>query len=380
MKRMVARWLLVCGLLAVALAAGCGSDRKPANPYALLETPGPPPPARPGSQVWGVGMPLLVVSSANGGATWQTSARATTGDPFTHVLFSVSRADARHGWAVGRAEVIVATSDGGSSWTVQQQGTRDGCLLGVTATDVRHAWAVGYAGNRLRGLILATADGGRTWTRQYSGSDVLSAVAFGDADHGWAVGRTGILATSDGGAHWHMQQEVPSPRHLGAVAFSDARHGWAVGGTGQGVEQPGFVLATSDGGAHWRTQLAGTSNCLNDVSIVDARHGWIVGKDGVLYRTTDGGRIWALIHLNSHWELGAVSFSDARHGWVVVHPSWDLGAVARDSKAGWGLLQQLALLATSDGGLSWEVVQSARGLAPPVILTDVACGDATDSH
>ncbi|MGZ4200396.1 MAG: WD40/YVTN/BNR-like repeat-containing protein, partial [Thermoleophilia bacterium] len=95
--------------------------------------------------------------------------------------------------------------------------------------------------------------------------------------------------------------------------------------------------------------------------------------DGVLYRTTNGGKSWALSHLNSKWELGAVSFADARHGWVIVHPFWNLGAIARDAKPGWGLLHQLVLLATSDGGSTWTAVESARGLPSPAILTDVEC-------
>jgi photosystem II stability/assembly factor-like uncharacterized protein len=164
------------------------------------------------------------------------------------------------------------------------------------------------------------------------------------------------------------------------VTFSDARHGWAVGGTGSGVIEPGFIMATSDGGAHWTTQLSATSDRLNGVSFVDSRRGWVVGNGGVLYRTTNGGRSWALVQLSTSWELGAVAFSDAAHGWAIVHPHWDFHtASGAGDKDGWGLLQQLALLRTVDGGSKWTVVQSARGLASPVILTDVTCKDVPGS-
>ena len=46
-----------------------------------------------------------------------------------------------------------------------------------------------------------TTGGGATWSAQTSGSDAdLSAVAFPNASHGWAVGNKGaILATTNGG-------------------------------------------------------------------------------------------------------------------------------------------------------------------------------------
>ncbi len=375
-SRLIALALLCAALLCVALAAGCGSSGRPADPYSALQTPGPPPAARNGAQVWAVGMPVLVVASANGGATWRTSRASTAGDPFTQILYAVAFADSRHGWAVGKGGLILASSDGGAHWTVRHRDAPDVCLLGVTASGARSALAVGNARSGALGIIEATTDGGATWQTRYAGPDVLRAVAFADARHGWAVGSTGILATTDGGVHWRLQRAVSSFYRFTAVTFADARHGWAVGGTGSAPMEPGFIMATSDGGAHWTTLLPGTVDRLNGVAFVDARRGWVVGNQGVVYRTSDGGRSWALSHVDIHWELGAVTFSDARHGWAIVHPHWSLGAVSSDdSERGWGLLRQLDLLATSDGGATWTAVKTADGLASPVILTAVTCRD-----
>ncbi len=379
-KRVLKGRLLACLVLLSVLAAGCASGRDAANPYGSLQTPGPPPPARTSSHVCAVGMPTLIVASANGGATWQTSHRTTTGDPFMEVLFGVAFADARHGWAVGKAGVIMATTDGGAGWAVQHEGTKDGCLLGVATTDARHAWAVGFVDSGAHSLILATADAGKTWKQQYRGPRALTAVAFSDDKHGWAVGGGGIVATSDGGAHWRVLREAGT-LVFKDVACSDPRHCWVVGGVEGIVKEPGFVLATSDGGAHWTTQLSGTNDRLNSVAFLGPRRGWIVGNEGVLYRTTDGGATWALTHMNPSWELGAVAFSDARHGWAVVHPHWEPSTVSSsDAKHGWGLLQQLALLTTSDGGSTWAAVRTAHALASPAILTDVACKDDPGSR
>ena len=210
---------------------------------------------------------------------------ASPGDPFTQVLYGVAFGDATHGWAVGKTEVIVATSDGGSSWHVQHEGPNDGCLLDVAASDARHAWAAGYTDGRHNGLILATSDGGATWRRQYGGSNDLAAVAVIDAQHGWAVGSKGILATSDGGAHCGCMRGLlplsPAggglhrlPPRLGGGRHRQRRDGTRV--------HPGDQRRRG----HWAAQLSGTRDRLNGVSFVDSLHGWAVGDGGVLYRTT----------------------------------------------------------------------------------------------
>ncbi len=64
---------------------------------------------------------------------------------------------------------------------------------------------------------------------------------FVSPEHGWAVGGDRILATSDGGAHWRVQDR--GRLDLTSVGFVNTRDGWAVG--------PAMLLATTDGGAHW---------------------------------------------------------------------------------------------------------------------------------
>ena len=370
---------LVCGL---AAAAGCGGATtgggsrraaSAADPYLSLRSPGSSPSPRPGARVLAVGMPLLIVASADGGATWRTAHSTAPKDPFTQVLFGVCFGDARHGWAVGKGLTIVATADGGATWTTQRPASGGDDLLAVAASDARHVWAVGFTHDRSLGVVLASADGGRTWTDQYDGADVLSAVTFADARHGWAAGTTGILATSDGGARWVLQRPLSRFYRLNDVRFTDARHGWAVGGTGSAVVKPGFIMATSDGGRHWRLQLSGTRDRLNGVSFVSDRRGWAAGNEGQLCTTTDGGAHWTLKALDPHWELGGLAFGDARHGWLIVHPQWEPDVVASTDGDEWSALRQLTLLSTSDGGATWSAVLTARDVPAPAILTHVAC-------
>lgn len=65
-----------------------------------------------------------------------------------------------------------------------------------------------------------------------------------------AVGEHGLITWSDDNAQtWH-QAAVPVDVNLTAVAFADEQHGWAVG-------HQGVVLSSDDGGEHWRKRLDG---------------------------------------------------------------------------------------------------------------------------
>lgn len=98
-----------------------------------------------------------------------------------------------------------------------------------------------------RGHILYSDDRGASWQQaEVPSRQLLTALFFVDARHGWAVGHdTQILHSADSGAHWQLQHEDP-PREapLLDVWFADARRGLAVGAYGT-------LLATEDGGAHW---------------------------------------------------------------------------------------------------------------------------------
>ena len=105
-------------------------------------TPGPPLPARPGAEVWAVGMPRLVMTSANGGASWRTAHRDASENPAYQLLLGVAFAGARHGWAVGKDGTILATTNGGATWNTQRKSPFE-ILTAVAAVDAEHAWVVG---------------------------------------------------------------------------------------------------------------------------------------------------------------------------------------------------------------------------------------------
>jgi hypothetical protein len=167
-------------------------------------------------------------------------------------------------------------------------GLEAGGLTGVQFVSARQGWVVGAD------RILSTTDGGAHWTVQDRGRLQVMSVDFISGLRGWAVGASSLLATSDGGRHWTvLPGECPLIR---AVHFVSPSVGFAVAG-GAGIvlyggaapEVAGVVLATRDGGRSWH-RLAAPADA-QSVCFNDPRSGWL-GAGGRLYRTADGGRSW----------------------------------------------------------------------------------------
>lgn len=160
-------------------------------------------------------------------------------------------------------------------------------LPSAVATPI--GWAVGGTSTILR------TDDGLTCTEQTTGLPAglpqtnFRAVQFSDPMHGWIAGFFGrILHTDDGGETWTLQA-TGTTAQLEAMAFVDAQNGWAVGGSGTGT-----ILHTTNGGAAWTSQaLPGTvSENMRGVDFIDVNQGWAVGAGGSVLHTIDGGATW----------------------------------------------------------------------------------------
>jgi len=329
-------------LATAVVVGGCGHSTSKASLLdALVPTPGARLTARSGAPVWAVGDPRYAFVSADGGSGWAAvhlPTSATRPPAYRAVAFS----DDRHGWAVGD-NTIVSTVDGGRTWTAHTEAA--GTLYSVACGDATHVWAVGCGGGD-QPLVLASSDGGATWREQsvpLRGS--LSQVVFVDPMHGWMLGWDAaarpsdyVLATADGGAHWHVVYQCSWPYGLADLTASDARHVWLAGWHDGAVnEASGFILESSDGGLRWNAQLRCSAVPLLGVAFPSARRGWAVGAKGTILATTDGGKSWVAQRSGlTDKALRRVIFSDPTHGWVVVDK--------------WGLL------ATEDGGDTWTVV------------------------
>jgi len=147
-----------------------------------------------------------------------------------------------------------------------------------------------------------------------------------------AVGDRGAIIVSNDGKNW-AQVEVPVRSALTAVAFADVQHGWAVG-------HDAAVVATSDGGRTWKLQnyQPELEKPLLGLLVLDAQHVLAVGAYGLMLETRDGGASWE--------EVDTLGFNEEE-----LH----LNSIARLNNGDLFVAGEQGLLAIStDGGASWK--------------------------
>lgn len=169
----------------------------------------------------------------------------------------------------------------------------DATLTAVAFADAQRGWAVGHWGT-----ILATTDGGETWQRQRIDIDTdrpLFAVHFLDAQHGAAVGLWSlVLTTDDGGKTWTERELQPPPGAKRADLnllglFADAR------GALYATAERGMVLQSTDRGATWRYLATGYKGSFWSGIALDGGSLLVGGQRGSVYRSDDGGEHWSAL-------------------------------------------------------------------------------------
>lgn len=184
-------------------------------------------------------------------------------------------------------------------------------------------------------------------------------IAFTDAEHGvlaeddWvcqkAHGCQGrLLATTDGGVHWHVTYVGARGMHLYPVR--DSRVVYAT--TGE------RVLESSDAGMHWQRLHWRPAV----VSFVTPSQGWRFGPattlahPPALLETRDGGNTWTTRSDPCAGDYGlpaALSFVSATRGWVACNTQATSG------------YQGKAVWMTSDGGSRWQLEGRTHPIGPP---------------
>jgi hypothetical protein len=171
--------------------------------------------------------------------------------------------------------------------------------------------------------------------------------------------------TDNDGQTW---REITPPhmptRNIGQVFFLDRSHGWIIA-TGAGNEEPDarfYLLTTDDGGKTWRTLLIQRPPYKlmddmfpRDIFFSDPRHGWILWHwakmnstlDSLL-ATSDGGRTWQ--RLPDPPGPGPMDFVSARNGWMIGASDVFHGIPDYGNELLW---------ATHDGGIHWQALHAA---------------------
>ena len=291
---------------------------------------------------------------------------------------AVTFVDADRGWIVGgkwdiAGGLIGRTLDRGLSWKFtsgivsDEAGGRRCPLVGVRFVDARSGVALGSCG-----AALTTLDGGEHWSADRKPAYLqLFSIGFADAERGWAIGESGLLATVDGGSSWSIVRDDErraisgrSVQRIGSVL-------WVVG-------QRGKLARSDDDGRTWSALdvplVNGSRPELRALHFVDALHGWTVGQDGTILATRDGGASWTLQDTRigdarsapkldeiagangvrkidtgdrtPGLTLAAVRFVDAQRGWVAGH---------------YANFARSLILGTADGGTTWRLEADIAG-------------------
>jgi photosystem II stability/assembly factor-like uncharacterized protein len=156
----------------------------------------------PDTTAWAVGASGITLDTEDGGATWQT-----VPIPFTTDVTGVSRPSRDNAFAVALGNYTASTvpSPAGPEWVLAPTPPTFTNFYGVSWPTPVQLMAVGENTGGSP-TVLRSLDQGATWiTQNLPSSAVLSNhglrdVWFTDHDHGWAVGKSGVIVhTATGG-------------------------------------------------------------------------------------------------------------------------------------------------------------------------------------
>jgi photosystem II stability/assembly factor-like uncharacterized protein len=113
------------------------------------------------------------------------------------------------------------------------------------------------------------------------------------------------------------------------------------------VGEHGVIVLSEDGATFRQAKSVPVDSTLTAVTFVDERHGWAVGQWGVILATADGGETWELmrVEMATDQPLFSVLFKNANVGWAVG--LWSLLLKTEDGGKTWG---KINLPKPPDGG------------------------------
>jgi photosystem II stability/assembly factor-like uncharacterized protein len=323
------------------------------------------------TQGWAIGShpdaspapPIHVLKTSDGGQTW-----SEVTPPEDSTLMSDiggMHSSGSNAWVIYLGtDRVWRTTDGGATWTASEAGYPQGQFATFEFTDAQYGWMLqevesGF-GSQLVSLF-RTIDGGDAWQEiinPYESEDLQSCrksgMSFYGTDTGWVTYdcegtylEAFLDISDDAGQSW-TEGQLPLPE--GAAQSTD--EGWCTSSSprltaersgslivtcvvdeGSVLSESAYLYLTEDAGETWeiRDYPGGQPNFFNDGTIL------ALGRDQ--YLSTDSGVNWAKIKTVS-WD-GQYSFVDPNLGWAV--------AMSED---------EIALVATSDGGRTWEIIEA----------------------
>lgn len=218
-----------------------------------------------------------------------------------------------------------------------------------------------------------------TSTIPYTGPKLtgIGAVFCADAMHCWAGAAAGtsgdesaILASTDGGATWSVQDLIPGVDGIGPIDCPSDTHCMAAGDRVVSQEPP-VLLSTTDGGTTWSTQpMSGQVYELDAISCVNDSDCWLVEAQPL----TEKDIVMATSNWGSSWTVQNESSID-----VSMGVSYGISCPSTSDC----VIVGVGALTTTNGGSTWQErsvpTGELNGVSCPSVGFCVAQGDVTSA-
>jgi len=282
MDRTLRHWSAIAAGLALAGLTGSASAENTAREPAPLQRPALLTPralqanllgvARAGERLVAVGERGVIILSDDQGRQWRQ-----VPVPVSVTLTAVRFADAKHGWAAGHSGVLLSTADGGATWQSVLDGLTVVKLQEALVRRLTERWGntdprVTREAERLSRL---TEDGpDKPWFD-------LQIDSRGQL---WLIGAYGLILRSTDAKTWESwadHLDNPKDQHLYALR--------AVGNVITIVGEQGLLLRSADGGDRFERLASPYKGSFFEQSLSESA--WVVaGLRGNAYISTDGGQ------------------------------------------------------------------------------------------
>lgn len=317
-----------------------------------------------------------VVVSTNGGNSWSS---------YQHLFRTYTMGVQYVGnniWTTSNASQIIMSTDNGANWQwnynaagwqgISWRDSSNGYLITGTnfgndgytlrSTDAGFTWFYDPntpGGSKIqfidanRGWIFKegnssgvyrTTNGGTNWVYNSIGtSSWIGYMFFATQDSGWACGSNGALRFTSNGGASWSAQSPGVSDYVSAVYFIDSQEGWACGGYGSGN---GFIVHTTNGGANWTPQTPAQPDHFQVACFPSQNLGILGAFNAIVHRTTDGGVTWSVVQSLPHYTIEDIAMKDTLNGWLIAYNYWGSGS----GDDGRGFIYE-----TTDGGASWTL-------------------------
>jgi photosystem II stability/assembly factor-like uncharacterized protein len=225
--------------------------------------------------VWAVSEDKQILKSTDYGVNWLVSFTATAS------LKSIAFSDNLHGVACG-TDLVLSTNDGGATWNPVATSITGS---GINYTDVSFSSA-------LQGILIA--EDGSIFNTTNAGSTFNITTSPG-TPHYACVGINGktilggvngnINVSNNNGLNWSQIQSVLSNEKLNAVA--------SLGTDAYACGDNGTILKSTNTGQTWQLLNSGSFDKLNGILLINSATIFVVGTNGVINKSTNAGLNWS---------------------------------------------------------------------------------------